>query len=56
MKENFPENKEFYILESKSNCIDSIPAEDRAGFELCYQTEGETARDESYRLYRVTLK
>ena len=56
VKENFPEKKEFYILESKSNCIENIPAKDRAGFELCYQTEGETARDESYRLYRVTLK
>ena len=55
-KANFPEKEEVYILESPSNCIENIPDEAKAEFQVCYQTEGETARGENYILYRVMIK
>lgn len=55
-KANFPEKEDFYILESPSNCIKNIPDEAKAEFQVCYQTEGETARGENYTLYRVAIK
>lgn len=56
VKENFPEREDFYILESPGNCIREIPDETRAAFQVCYQTEGETARGENYTLYRVMIE
>lgn len=53
---NFPEKEDFYILESPSNCIENIPDEVKAEFQICYRTEGETARDENYTLYRVRME
>ncbi|MCI7040876.1 MAG: hypothetical protein MR992_01910 [Lachnospiraceae bacterium] len=55
-KANFPEKEDFYILESPSNCIKNIPDEAKAVFQVCYRTEGETARGENYTLYRVAIK
>ena len=55
-KANFPEKEEVYILESPSNCIKNIPDEAKSEFQVCYQTEGETARGENYILYRVMIK
>ena len=55
-KANFPEKEDFYILESPSNCIENIPDEAKAVFQVCYQTEGETARGENYTLYRVMVE
>lgn len=55
-KSNFPEKEDFYILESPSNCIENIPDDAKAEFQVCYQTEGETARGENYILYRVMIK
>ena len=55
-KANFPEKEDFYILESPSNCIKNIPDEAKAEFQVCYQTEGETARGENYTLYRVMIE
>lgn len=55
-KANFPEKGNFYILESSSNCIKNIPDEAKAEFQVCYRTEGETARGENYTLYRVAIK
>lgn len=55
-KANFPEKEDFYILESPSNCIKNIPDEEKAEFQICYRTEGETARGENYTLYRVAIK
>ena len=55
-KANFPEKEEVYILESPSNCIENIPDEAKAEFQVCYRTEGETARGENYTLYRVAIK
>ena len=56
LKENFPEREDFYILESPGNCIREIPDETRAAFQVCYQTEGETARGEGYTLYLVRME
>lgn len=56
VKECFPEKKEFYILESPGNCIEDIPDEVKAEFEVCYRTGEETARGENYTLYCVTLE
>ncbi len=55
-KANFPEKEDIYILESPSNCIKNIPDEAKAEFQVCYRTEGETARGENYTLYRVAIK
>ena len=56
VREAFPEKEDFYILESPGNCIEEIPDEAKAEFQVCYQTQGETARDENYTLYRVTIE
>lgn len=55
-KANFPEKEDIYILESPSNCIKNILDEAKAEFQVCYRTEGETARGENYTLYRVAIK
>lgn len=55
-KANFPEKEDIYILESPSNCIKNIPDEAKSEFQVCYRTEGETARGENYTLYRVAIK
>ena len=55
-KANFPEKEDIYILESPSNCIKNIPDEVKSEFQVCYRTEGETARGENYTLYRVAIK
>lgn len=49
----FPEKDSFYILESPGNCIKDIPEAAREEFEVCYRTEGESARGEDYVLYRI---
>lgn len=56
VKNSFPEKDDFYILESPGNCIEDISDEAKAGFEVCYQTAGETARGENYTLYRVAIE
>lgn len=56
IKENFPEREAFYILESPGNCIREISDETKEAFQVCYQTEGETARGENYTLYRVAIE
>lgn len=56
VKDTFPERENFYILESPGNCIENISDEEKAEFQVCYQTEGETARGENYTLYRVTIE
>lgn len=56
VKDTFPEKENFYILESPGNCIENISDEAKAEFQVCYQTEGETARGENYTLYRVTIE
>lgn len=56
IREDFPEKDSFYILESPGNCIENIPDEAKAKFEVCYQTEGETARNENYTLYRARME
>lgn len=56
IREDFPEKDSFYILKSQENCIENIPDETKAKFEVCYQTEGETARNENYTLYRVRME
>ena len=52
---SFPGKNDFYLLVGSNNCINNIPDEVRAGFEICYQTRGETARGENYTLYRVLV-
>lgn len=48
---NFPEKREFYLLDSEGSCI--IDTEELDGFEVLYQTHEETARGEEYTLYRI---
>lgn len=54
--DNFPEKECFYILESPANCIEDIPDETKAAFQVCFCTEGKTARGEEYTLYKVRLQ
>ena len=56
IRDEFPEKDSFYILESPGNCIKEIPDGTKAAFQVCYQTEGETARGEEYTLYRVGME
>lgn len=56
VRDNFPEKECFYILESPANCIEDIPDETKASFQVCFCTEKETARGEDYTLYKVMLK
>ncbi|MBP3457795.1 MAG: hypothetical protein J6K58_01135 [Lachnospiraceae bacterium] len=56
VKDNFPEKDSFYILESPGKCIEDLSDEVTAEFQVCYQTEGETARGEEYTLYRVRME
>lgn len=56
VNDNFPEKDSFYILESPGKCIEELSDEVRAEFQVCYQTEGETARGEEYTLYLVRME
>ena len=56
VNDNFPEKDSFYILESPGRCIENLSDEVRAEFQVCYQTEGETARGEEYTLYLVRME
>lgn len=56
IKKNHPEKEDFYLLESPGNCIENLSDETKAEFQICYQTEGETARGENYTLYRVMIE
>lgn len=55
IRREFPDKEYFYILMCPDNCIKDIPDEVRESWEVCYQTEEETARGENYRLCRVEL-
>lgn len=53
VQKNFPEKKEFYLLDTNGSCII-----EKGGLEECevlYKTRQETAREEEYTVYRVTL-
>ncbi|MDE7287204.1 MAG: hypothetical protein K2N55_10245, partial [Lachnospiraceae bacterium] len=52
-KINFPEQSEFYLLDSGESCLKE--ADDLAKCEILYQTFGETAQGEEYTIYRVIL-
>lgn len=56
VKEQFPDREAIYLLECPTNCVHEIPKEERAKWELCYQTTEVTARDEEYSLYRIELQ
>lgn len=56
VKERFPDSAAVYLLECPTNCIHEIKEEERAGWELCYQTTEVTARAEEYCLYRIVLQ
>ncbi|MCH5255710.1 MAG: hypothetical protein J1D87_00395 [Lachnospiraceae bacterium] len=53
VKTTFPNTDSFYLLKSPNSCITDIPDEAKENWEICYQTVEETARGESYVLYRV---
>lgn len=48
---NFPEKKEFYLLDSEGSCI--MDGEGLNAFQILYQTKQETAKGEEYTLYRI---
>ena len=54
--ESFPEKDSVYLLLSKSNCIEGIPETTKEEWELCYQTQEESARGEDYCLYRIGIR
>lgn len=56
VKDTFPEKKYFYLLFSSANYIENIPDEERKNWEICYQTEEETARGEEYCIYKILLQ
>lgn len=45
----------FYLLESQNSCIRKIPGEAKQAWDMCYQTQQETARGESYTLYFIPV-
>lgn len=55
VKDNFPENDSFYLLENEGSCIRNLPKDIEKSWDICYQTVEETARGENYILYRVPL-
>ncbi|MBO5055781.1 MAG: hypothetical protein J6C64_05425 [Lachnospiraceae bacterium] len=55
IRREFPDKKCFYILICPDNCIKDIPDEVKESWEICYQTQEETARGENYKLCRVEL-
>ena len=55
VKTTFPNADSFYLLKCPNSCITDIPDEARENWEICYQTMEETARGESYVLYRIFL-
>ncbi len=56
VKENFPEEEQFYLMICKTNCLTDVSDEEKQNWEKCYQTPEETARGEEYSLFRVSLK
>ena len=50
---NFPEKKEFYLLDTEGSCI--IDREELENFQVLYQTGQKTARGEEYTVYRIAL-
>lgn len=56
IKRNFPHKDSFYLLKSESSCVKEIPAEEKEKWKVCYRTEGDTARGESYTLYRIMVR
>lgn len=55
VKASFPEKSSFYLLKSENSCVKEIPDEEKEKWEICYQTKEETARGESYTLYRIMM-
>ena len=60
LKENiadkFPGETAVYLLVSPTGCIEDIPGEVRKNWDVCYRTEGKSARGEEYTLYRIVLE
>lgn len=52
---DYPEKEAFYLLESPGSCVGGVEENVRESWELCYETRGETARGENYRIYRIVL-
>ena len=52
----FPEKDVVYLLQCPTDCIQEIPIEAMASWELCYQTLGTTARGEEYSLYKIAVQ
>lgn len=53
--EQFPEKEAFYLLWCPGSSIREIPETEKESWEVCYQTEGKSARGEEYTLYKIPL-
>lgn len=53
VKNTFPEKKEFFIIQTTESCIHNIGAME--AYEVLYQSEGSTVRDEEYKIIKVQL-
>ncbi len=56
ISEEFPDKEAVYLLISPTNCIEDIPDDVKANWEICYRTEDKSARGEDYTLYRIVLQ
>ena len=53
VKETFPDKKEFYLIQTTESCI--YDGEEMDKWEVLYQSECKTVRDEEYRIRKVRL-
>ena len=55
IRTNYPEKEAFYLLESPGSCLVGVPDGEKESWVPCYETGAETARGESYGVYRIAL-
>lgn len=55
VKEASPKKEYFYLLMSPTNHVKEIPDEAKESWKLCYRSQEETARDEEYSLYQISI-